>query len=288
MARSRAQGAQHHSGTRRGSWHCPKGDPAPTPRAWDKGAEVTPTFLRNFRAPQSRSSSRHPSLYPTRRICSHPQPSLSRSSFVGGSAAATPSPTNLRAESKPTNTPGEFQCLGPQTIPPCRDASSPGLNLWAAAHQPGQPMSLAATQAGSSVPPARQQQQIPGSSSCFSNLRPHRAQHQSRATTHCCCGKSWRTLLSPAPPALLALVPAWCVHTASHSITRHPSVTSTSQYTPVHSSIPCSCHLARQHPPRSPSARGDFAARSLCLENPNCRRLRQEALGLQPVMKHEG
>lgn len=46
--------------------------------------------------------------------------------------------------------------------------------------------------------------------------------------------ESWRTLLSPAPPALLALVPAWCVHTASHSITRHPSVTSTSQYTPVY------------------------------------------------------
>lgn len=152
---------------------------------------MTPTFLRNFCAPQSRSSSRHPSLHPTRRICSHlPQPSLSRSSFVGGSAAATPSPTNLRAESKPTNTPGEFQCLGPQPIPPCRDASSPGLNLWAAAHQPGQPMSLAATQAGSSVPPARQQQQIPGSSSCLSNLRPHRAQHQSRATTHCCCGRA--------------------------------------------------------------------------------------------------
>lgn len=124
----------------------------------------------------------------------------------------------------------------------------------------------AATQAGSSVPPA-------GSSSSTSpapaDSQPAapQAQHQSRATTHSCCGRAgghscpqhWFQPGIPQP---------------------HPA-SSCPQYSPVEPSIPCRCLLALQHPPQSPSARGDFAARSLCLENPNCRRLRQEAPGFR-------
>lgn len=81
-----------------------------------QGTEVTPMFLRNFCAPRSRSSSRHPSipLAGSAPTSSLPCPGAA----LWEALQPPPSPTNLRAESKPTNTPEEFQCLGPQPMAP--------------------------------------------------------------------------------------------------------------------------------------------------------------------------